>query len=159
MIGGSEAMRRQRYRLGCQRGLPEDDREAARLNKLAADKRDAVTKEVVSRRGHARYRNQCAETGDPGFGALADGGAASRHGPRRTRLPRPPLTAWPPPAQGGAKNHRCCPNNVARSDGPRPHGWKTPIRVSIVPRRPNSTGLLPQRTHCCVRRPVDLATR
>jgi|SRR5580693_5000333 hypothetical protein len=26
-------------------------------------------------------------------------------------------------------------------------------------RRPNSTGLLPQRTHCYVRRPVDLATR
>jgi hypothetical protein len=25
--------------------------------------------------------------------------------------------------------------------------------------RPNSTGLLPQRTHCYVRRPVDLATR
>ncbi len=37
-------MRRQRCRLGCQRGLPEDDREAARLNKLAADKGDAVTK-------------------------------------------------------------------------------------------------------------------
>jgi hypothetical protein len=26
-------------------------------------------------------------------------------------------------------------------------------------RRPNLTGLLPQRTHCYVRRPVDLATR
>jgi hypothetical protein len=25
--------------------------------------------------------------------------------------------------------------------------------------RPNSTGLLPQWTHCYVRRPVDLATR
>ena len=31
--------------------------------------------------------------------------------------------------------------------------------LSIAPRRPNSTGLLPQRTHCYVRRPVDLATR
>jgi len=49
MIGGSEAMRRQRYRPGCQRGLLEDDREAARLNKLAAYQGDAVTKEVVSR--------------------------------------------------------------------------------------------------------------
>jgi hypothetical protein len=59
MIGGSEAMRRQRYRLGCQRGLPEDDREAARLNKLAADKGDAVTKEFVSRRGHALPQPMC----------------------------------------------------------------------------------------------------
>jgi len=31
--------------------------------------------------------------------------------------------------------------------------------VSIVPLRPNSTGLLPQRTHRYVHRPVDLATR
>ena len=32
-------------------------------------------------------------------------------------------------------------------------------RMTPIPRRPNSTGLLPQRTHCYVRRPVDLATR
>ena len=33
------------------------------------------------------------------------------------------------------------------------------LTETIVPRRPNSTGLLPQRTHCYVCWPVDLATR
>src|SRR5580704_8128281 len=31
--------------------------------------------------------------------------------------------------------------------------------TKIMRQRPNSTGLLPQRTHCYVRRPVDLPTR
>jgi hypothetical protein len=39
---------------------------------------------------------------------------------------------------------------------PNAHGQLTGLGRSIVLGRQKSTGLLPQRTHCYVRRPVDL---